>query len=103
GRLMRREDADAAALVVAALRADGVRVLEHTEAVRCEVDGDEQRLVVRHGNGMEEAIPFDALLCAVGRVANTTGYGLEELGIPVTRQRTVETTEYLQTLYPIIY
>ena len=48
-------------------------------------------------------IPFDALLCAVGRVANTEGYGLEELGIPVTKQRTVEMNEYLQTIYPNIY
>ena len=48
-------------------------------------------------------IAFDALLCAVGRVANTQGYGLEELGIPLTQARTVETNEYLQTLYPNIY
>jgi pyruvate/2-oxoglutarate dehydrogenase complex dihydrolipoamide dehydrogenase (E3) component len=38
----------------------------------------------------------------VGRVANTAGYGLEELGIPVTKARTVETDDYLQTLYPNI-
>ena len=48
-------------------------------------------------------IAFDALLCAVGRVANTAGYGLEELGIPVTKARTVETNEFLQTIYPNIY
>ena len=48
-------------------------------------------------------IVFDALLCAVGRGANTEGYGLEALGIPVTRERTVETNEFLQTLYPNIY
>jgi pyruvate/2-oxoglutarate dehydrogenase complex dihydrolipoamide dehydrogenase (E3) component len=39
----------------------------------------------------------------VGRVANTQGYGLEELGIPVTKQKTVEVNEFLQTLYPNIY
>src|SRR5205085_1477022 len=41
--------------------------------------------------------------CALGRAPNTAGYGLEELGIPVTKSRTVETDEYLQTLYPNIY
>ena len=46
-------------------------------------------------------IPFDALLVAVGRVANLKGYGLEELGIVV--DRTVETNEFLQTRYPNIY
>ena len=41
------------------------------------------------------------LLCAVGRSARLTGYGLEELGIPV--HKTVVTNEYLETLYPNIY
>jgi pyruvate/2-oxoglutarate dehydrogenase complex dihydrolipoamide dehydrogenase (E3) component len=57
-------------------------------------------LVVEH-KGQEKRIAFDELLCAVGRVARLTGYGLEELGIPT--QRTVETNEYLQTIYPNIY
>jgi len=35
-------------------------------------------------------------------VPNTEGYGLETLGIPTTRARTVETNEYLQTRYPNI-
>jgi pyruvate/2-oxoglutarate dehydrogenase complex dihydrolipoamide dehydrogenase (E3) component len=36
-------------------------------------------------------------------VPNTEGYGLEQLGIPTTKARTVETNEYLQTLFPNIY
>jgi pyruvate/2-oxoglutarate dehydrogenase complex dihydrolipoamide dehydrogenase (E3) component len=40
-------------------------------------------------------------LVAVGRIANTTGYGLEELGIPA--KRVVETNEYLETIYPNIF
>jgi len=48
-------------------------------------------------------IAFDEVLVAVGRIANTAGYGLEELGIGTTKARTVETDEYLQTLYPNIY
>jgi pyruvate/2-oxoglutarate dehydrogenase complex dihydrolipoamide dehydrogenase (E3) component len=57
-------------------------------------------LVVAH-EGVETRIEFDELLCAVGRVARLTGYGLEELGIPVGK--TVEINDYLQTLYPNIY
>ena len=36
-------------------------------------------------------------------MANTEGYGLEELGIGTTKQRTVETNEFLETVYPNIY
>jgi pyruvate/2-oxoglutarate dehydrogenase complex dihydrolipoamide dehydrogenase (E3) component len=38
---------------------------------------------------------------AVGRVANLTGYGLEDIG--VASGRTVDTNEFLQTTYPNIY
>jgi pyruvate/2-oxoglutarate dehydrogenase complex dihydrolipoamide dehydrogenase (E3) component len=101
--LMEREDADAVALVEAALRDDGVRLLTQTSAVRCECHGTDQYLVVRHRDGAEEALQFDAMLCATGRAAHTEGLGLEELGIPISPRRTIETDEWLQTLYPNIY
>jgi len=99
-RIMIREDQEVSALAQASLEADGVAVLTGHKALRCErVDG-EKVLVVEHG-GAEKRIAFDQLLCAVGRSARLTGYGLEDLGIPT--QRTIETNEYLQTLYPNIY
>jgi pyruvate/2-oxoglutarate dehydrogenase complex dihydrolipoamide dehydrogenase (E3) component/uncharacterized membrane protein YdjX (TVP38/TMEM64 family) len=70
--------------------------------VGCELAQAFARLVCE-AQGREVEIPFDRLLCALGRVANTAGYGLEELGIPVGASRTVETNEFLQTVYPNIY
>lgn len=99
-RIMIREDEEVSALAQASLEADGVAVLTGHQALRCEVVNGEKTLVVEHG-GAEKHITFDQLICAVGRVARLTGYGLEELGIPTNR--TVETNEYLQTLYPNIY
>lgn len=100
--LLAKEDADAVALVAAGLRADGVRLLTGTETVRCEVVGGEQRLIVRHADG-EEGLSFDALLCATGRKARVSGFGLEQLSIPLTRTGTIEVNECLQTRYPNIY
>lgn len=99
-RIMMREDEDVAEHVKNNLEADGVAVLTGHKALRCERDGDDKILVVEHA-GQEQRIVFDDLLCAVGRAARLTGYGLEELGIPT--QRTIETNEYLETLYPNIY
>ena len=99
-RIMIREDEEVSALAKASLEADGVAVLTGHKALRCEVVEGEKVLVVEHG-GAEKRIGFDQLLCAVGRVARLQGYGLEELGIPTNR--TVETNEYLQTIYPNIY
>jgi pyruvate/2-oxoglutarate dehydrogenase complex dihydrolipoamide dehydrogenase (E3) component/uncharacterized membrane protein YdjX (TVP38/TMEM64 family) len=99
-RIMIREDEEVSALAKASLDADGVAVLTGHKALRCELINGEKTLVVEHG-GAEKRIPFDQLLCAVGRVARLQGYGLEDLGIPTNR--TVETNEYLQTIYPNIY
>jgi pyruvate/2-oxoglutarate dehydrogenase complex dihydrolipoamide dehydrogenase (E3) component/uncharacterized membrane protein YdjX (TVP38/TMEM64 family) len=99
-RIMIREDEEVSSLAKASLEADGVDVLTGHKALRCELLNGEKTLVVEHA-GAEKRIAFDQLLCAVGRVARLTGYGLEDLGIPTNR--TVETNEYLQTIYPNIY
>ncbi|MFP8779026.1 FAD-dependent oxidoreductase [Hydrogenophaga sp. RWCD_12] len=99
-RVMVREDEEVSALAKASLEADGVAVLTAHKALRCELVDGEKALVAEHA-GVEKRIAFDQLLCAVGRVARLTGYGLEDLGIPTNR--TVETNEYLQTIYPNIY
>jgi pyruvate/2-oxoglutarate dehydrogenase complex dihydrolipoamide dehydrogenase (E3) component/uncharacterized membrane protein YdjX (TVP38/TMEM64 family) len=121
-RIMAREDAEVSELAAAALRADGVDLLTSHKALRVEkhpaqavqpepVEGGPGAstssartgggvLIVEHA-GVEKRIAFDQLLCAVGRSASLTGYGLEELGIPTAK--TVQTNEYLQTIYPNIY
>ena len=99
-RIMVREDVEVSELAKAALEADGVQVLTGHKALRCELVNGDKTLVVEHA-GAEQRIVFDQLLCAVGRVARLQGYGLEDLGIPT--HRTVDTNEYLQTLYPNIY
>ncbi len=99
-RIMIREDEEVSELTKASLEDDGVSVLTNHKAIRCELEGDTKRLIVEH-EGEEKAIEFDALLCAVGRVARLEGYGLEDLGIETNR--TIVTNEYLETLYPNIY
>lgn len=103
-RTLVREDEEVSALVTASLRGDGVQVLTGHTALRCEGpspgNGNAKVLVVEHA-GVERRIEFDQLLCAVGRTARLSGYGLEALGIPT--DKTVETNEYLQTIYPNIF
>ena len=99
-RIMLREDEEVSALAREALQADGVQVLTGHQALRCERRG-EDKILVLGTQGHELELAFDALVCAVGRVARLQGYGLEDIGVPT--HRTVETNEYLQTLYPNIY
>jgi pyruvate/2-oxoglutarate dehydrogenase complex dihydrolipoamide dehydrogenase (E3) component len=99
-RIMVREDPEISAMAMDSMRADGVNILTQHKAVRFERRGDQKVLVTEHqGNTVE--IEFDDVICAVGRKARLTGYGLEKLGIETNR--TVVTNEYLETLYPNIF
>ena len=101
-RILIREDPEISELVTTQFIKEGISVLVNHKAKKFVVENGEKILIAEH-DGRDIRVPFDQLLCAVGRVANTSGYGLEELGIPTTRARTVETNEFLQTIYPNIY
>ncbi|MEF8770737.1 MAG: FAD-dependent oxidoreductase [Candidatus Accumulibacter phosphatis] len=103
-RLMIREDPEVSELVAARFCREGVDVLLNHKAKQFLIENGEKILVAEHQDGnssREVRISFDAVLVAVGRVANLKGYGLEEIGVATTR--TVDTNEFLQTSYPNIY
>ncbi|MGL6133219.1 MAG: FAD-dependent oxidoreductase [Prochlorococcaceae cyanobacterium] len=102
-RLLKKEDADVAAEVQRALEADGVALLMGAQVLGFEREPGPQGAVtvlVQRGE-RQERIACDAVLCALGRRARLTGYGLEELGIPTGA--TITTNAFLQTNYPNIY
>jgi pyruvate/2-oxoglutarate dehydrogenase complex dihydrolipoamide dehydrogenase (E3) component len=103
-RILTREDPEVSALVAERFRAEGIEVLVEHKAKGFLMEDGEKILVaepVAEEGGQDLRIPFDAVLVAVGRVANLKGYGLEELGLD--GGRTVETNEFLATRYPNIY
>ena len=101
-RIMIREDPEFSELVMKRFRDEGIDVLVNHKAKEVRVESGEKVLIVEH-EGKDKRIACDEILCAVGRVANTAGYGLEELGVPVTKTKTVEVDEFLRTIYPNIY
>lgn len=99
-RLLLREDVEVSAAARTSIERDGVTVLTEHRALRFERQGDGKFLVAEHA-GHEVRIPFDDLICAVGRTPRLTGYGLEDLG--VVTDSGLATDEYLATIYPNIY
>jgi pyruvate/2-oxoglutarate dehydrogenase complex dihydrolipoamide dehydrogenase (E3) component len=97
-----REDPEISQMVLDRFQAEGIKVLVGHKAKAFRIENGEKSIIAEH-EGRDIEIAFDRLLVAVGRLPNTRGYGLEQLGIPVTKARTVETNEYLQTLYPNIF
>ncbi|MGA9761706.1 MAG: NAD(P)/FAD-dependent oxidoreductase [Gaiellaceae bacterium] len=78
-RLLPRIDADAAELVAAALRKDGVRVLTETE-----LTGAEPGLRLQLSSG--ETLEAERILVATGRRPLVSGLGLEKLGLEIGRR-----------------
>jgi pyruvate/2-oxoglutarate dehydrogenase complex dihydrolipoamide dehydrogenase (E3) component/uncharacterized membrane protein YdjX (TVP38/TMEM64 family) len=101
-RLLVREDPDVSELVMNRFRDEGIELLPEHKAQRFVIENGEQILIAEHRGG-ERRIPFDRVLLAIGRVANTQGYGLEDLGIETTPARTIETNDFQQTQYPNIF
>ena len=99
-RIMIKEDLEVSTFAHEALTESGVHILTSHQALRCETRDGKKYIVVKH-NDTEIHIEYDELLCAVGRSARLTGYGLEALGIETNR--TIVTNEYLETLYPNIF
>ena len=99
-RIMLKEDLEVSEFATESLKESGVNILTSHQALRCEMKDGKKFIIVKH-NEEEIEIEYDQLLCAVGRSARLTGYGLEELGIETNR--TIITNEYLETLYPNIF
>ncbi|KZZ36409.1 hypothetical protein A3757_13810 [Oleiphilus sp. HI0117] len=66
-------------------------------------DNGQKVLLCTDIDGTEQRIEYDVLLLAVGRKANTEGFGLDKLNIPLTDKGTIEVNEFLQTRFPNIY
>ncbi len=101
-RLLPREDEDVSAQVAARFAQEGVVLKTAHFAKEFKVQGEQKALLCEH-QGAAVEIAFDQLLLAVGREANTEGFGLQALGIETRENGTIEVNEYLQTQYPNIY
>ncbi|MEM7018492.1 MAG: FAD-dependent oxidoreductase [Pseudomonadota bacterium] len=100
--LLSREDDEISDYVLQRFLQEGIDVRLNHKATQFLTENGQKVLLCEH-NGETVRIEFDALLVAVGRIANTEGYGLEELGIGLNPQRTIEHDDFMRTIYPNIF
>jgi len=101
--LMIREDADVVEAVTTQFVNDGIDVKTGHTAKEFLVEDGQKILIAEQDGGENVRIEFDQVLVAVGRAANTTDFGLEELGVEISERRTIQVNEFLQTNFPNIY
>jgi dihydrolipoamide dehydrogenase len=104
-RLLPRDDEDVGAAVQARFEEEGIRIITGHRAIGVVTEGDQRILECAPAgkDGASTKVSGDQILVAVGREANTENLGLDVLNIPLRRDGTIETNEYLQTRLPNIY
>lgn len=101
-RLLAREDPEASALVADTFRREGIDVrLNHT-AKSFNLENGEIS-VIADSNGQPARIAFDQVLIALGRSATVAGYGLEDLGVSLSPQKTVAVDFFQATNFDNIF
>ncbi|MBX2847718.1 MAG: mercuric reductase [Acidiferrobacterales bacterium] len=101
-QLMAREDSDVANTIMQTFEKNGIRILTKHRAVKVTIDDGEKVLHCESDRGSIE-VPFDEILVAVGRKANSDGMNLDKLGIKLRANGTIETDDYLRTAVPNIF
>lgn len=101
-RIMIREDEDIAEAITKRFQQEGVDIRTDHLAKEVIIKDHKKILVCEYNNETVE-IEFDDILVAVGRAANTSGFGLEELGVELNPNKTIHVNEKLQTSIPSIY
>lgn len=101
-RILAREDEDVSELVLKQFQADGIEVLLNHSAAEFRIEDGEKVVYCDH-KGERVRIPFDQVLVAVGRAANTAGLNLERLGIEPLPNGALPVEEDLSVRYPNIF
>lgn len=101
-RILSREDGEVSELIHNRFLGEGIQILTQAEATDIVVEGDRKFLVCRTSSGVLR-LEFDQILLALGRTANVSGFGLEELGIEVSPKGTIVVDDFLRTKYPNIF
>lgn len=102
-RIMMPEGAEAASLLSEQLQAEGVELILECSIDSFVVESNESLVVIKTKGKNTEKLAFDVVLFAIGRQANVSGMGLEELGVETTPAGTVEVDKYMRTSIPTIY
>lgn len=84
GQILTREDRDMAEAVMTAMGDEGVRFHLGATVERLSEHGNHKEVLFRDQNGDRVTITADAILVAMGRVANVNGLGLKDIGLDHT-------------------
>jgi len=101
-RLLPLEDEEISAELGKAFQKRGIRALTNTRVQKVETTENGVRVTVREGDA-EQILEAEQALVAIGFKPNTTGLGLEEVGVQLTERKFIQVDERLATNVPGIW
>jgi pyruvate/2-oxoglutarate dehydrogenase complex dihydrolipoamide dehydrogenase (E3) component len=101
-QILIREDRDAAAVLEAALKRDGVEVMTGRRIVNVSRRGPEKVIAVQR-DGATSEIAVDEIIVGVGRAPAVEGLGLETAKIEYDTERGITVDDHLRTTNPLVY
>jgi pyruvate/2-oxoglutarate dehydrogenase complex dihydrolipoamide dehydrogenase (E3) component len=101
-RIMPREDPDAAAIVEASLKRDGITIVCGGKAARITREGHE-KVISLECDAVPHELRVDEILVGVGRAPNVEGMGLDKVGVVFDQRTGVKVNDFLQTTNKRIY
>ena len=99
-RPLRTFDKDIVDVLVDEMAKSGPTLHTHANVTEVVKNADDS-LTISFDNG--ETITVDCLIWAIGRAANTSGFGLEKTGVKLTEKGTIYSDEFENTSVPGIY
>ncbi|MBA2404998.1 MAG: dihydrolipoyl dehydrogenase [Bdellovibrionales bacterium] len=101
-RLLSKEDPEISKIISNIFVEEGIKILTSHKVISF-IQENGLRKVICESEGKTIAIEYDLVLVAVGRKANTRGFGLEELGVKLRENGTIDVNEYMETNLPNIF
>ncbi|WP_432453180.1 MULTISPECIES: FAD-dependent oxidoreductase [unclassified Agarivorans] len=100
--LLLREDPEVSVIIEQQFTKEGIHLYLGWKATQFIQHNGEQSVILEK-DGQQQQLVFDKVILALGRTANTRGFGLEALDLLLAPQGTIAVNRKLQTNYPNIY
>jgi len=101
--VLREEDPAIGVALTEYLRGEGIQVVTGVSTDRIDRAEGQPVAHIREAGGAQRDVRSEHILVATGRRANSTGFGLAEVGVTIDENDAIQVDRYLRTTNPDIY
>ncbi|MBI3021672.1 MAG: mercury(II) reductase [Candidatus Omnitrophica bacterium] len=103
GRIAPYEEPEISEALAKYLTEEGLTICTCTKVLKARQDGKQITMTAQMPDGSQKAFVAEALLVATGRRPNTQGFGLERVGVSLTKRGGIQVDDEMKTSAPNIW